>query len=377
MPSPFPALAWPLAWVLSALLLAGSPGRAQAPMVVLHSCRLENPPAPAVMAFGTAPLSPGRGPNAAPEVRIIYLVPSDRTVNPAYATALSNAARDLRRWYQLQLGNTKTFDLHTPAVETYQTAHPVAWYQTNPNGAKFSQFYFNAAQDAFAAAGGGSFNNPNYVYAIYIDAESACGQCGGCGGSGVLVVTSNDLKGLVGQPSVRFCPTDPAPQQFPPCRWVGGLGHELGHAFGLPHPPGCDQGLSTCDYAALMWSGYASYPATYLRPDDLAKLNQSAFFKASPPAAAPSSCNNLLASRAAADPPQFSVYPIPAHGTVTVTQPAGTVPLRLALLDALGRAVRYYPVAGNTESTLDLRGVPAGLYVLRPDTGSGRRLVVE
>ena len=129
----------------------------------------------------------------------------------------------------------------------------MAWYQTNANGAgTFSQFYINAANDAFAAAGGGSFNNPNYTYAIYIDAESACGQCGGCGGSGVLVVTSNDLKGLVGQPSIRFCPTDPAPYQFPPCRWVGGLGHELGHAFGLPHPPGCDQDQPTCDYNALM-----------------------------------------------------------------------------------------------------------------------------
>ena len=49
---------------------------------------------------------------------------------------------------------------------------------------------------------------------------------------------------------------------------LGGLAHELGHAFGLPHPPGCDEELPTCDYAALMANGYDVYPDTYLRDDD-------------------------------------------------------------------------------------------------------------
>ena len=62
-------------------------------------------------------------------------------------------------------------------------------------------------------------------------------------------------------------------------RWVGGLGHELGHASGLPHPPGCDSGRPTCDSEALMWTGYASWPDTYLRDDERTKLRESPFFE--------------------------------------------------------------------------------------------------
>lgn len=66
----------------------------------------------------------------------------------------------------------------------------------------------------------------------------------------------------------------------PRCRWVGGLGHELGHGFGLPHPPGCDapDPKVPCDTSALLWLGYASYPDAHLTVDDQAALAQSPFF---------------------------------------------------------------------------------------------------
>jgi hypothetical protein len=370
-------------YALALLLLTGVPVHAQSPSTVatarpasLHSCRPENPPAPLPQASGgrAVPAPAQRSPTR-PEVRLIYLVPSDRTINPAYVTAIANAGRHLQGWYQQQLGNTKTFALHSPIVETYQTTHAVTWYQTN-GSPSFAQFYDNAAQDVFTATGG-SYNDPNYVYAIYIDAESACGQCGGCGGAGVLVVGSNDLKGLVGQPSIRYCPTDPAPVQYPPCRWVGGLGHELGHAFGLPHPPDCDQGLNTCDYNALMWAGYVAYPNTYLRADEKATLNQSAFFRAQGPSPAPALCNNLLASQAATPAGQFNLVPNPALAAVRLLLPASAPKLPLTLLDALGRQVRHYPAPAGRETLLDLRGLPAGIYVLRGGTFSQRLQVLD
>ena len=41
---------------------------------------------------------------------------------------------------------------------------------------------------------------------------------------------------------------------------IGGLAHELGHALELPHPPGCDEGLASCDHYSLMHLGYTVLP---------------------------------------------------------------------------------------------------------------------
>ena len=70
------------------------------------------------------------------------------------------------------------------------------------------------------------------------------------------------------------------------------------------------------------------------------------------------------------------LFPNPAHRTATLRLPAGTAPAPLTLTDALGRAVRRYPVPAGPEAALDLQGLPAGLYLLR-GAGPAQRLVVE
>ena len=91
------------------------------------------------------------------------------------------------------------------------------------------------------------------------------------------MLSQGDLQGLVGEPQQSDCGgVEPF---FPAGRYVGGAGHELGHGFGLQHPPGCDAGLSTCDSRALMWAGYAAYPNTYLRADDKQILLGSPYFE--------------------------------------------------------------------------------------------------
>lgn len=51
-------------------------------------------------------------------------------------------------------------------------------------------------------------------------------------------------------------------------------------------------------------------------------------------------------------------------------------PTTLTLTDALGHEVRRYPMpAGPAETTLDLRGLPAGLYLLREGTGNQKLLI--
>lgn len=64
---------------------------------------------------------------------------------------------------------------------------------------------------------------------------------------GLAVLPRADIDGLLGL------------SQSTLCRWVGGLGHELGHAVGLDHPPGCDADQSQKPCKSLMYLGYLSY----------------------------------------------------------------------------------------------------------------------
>lgn len=208
-----------------------------------------------------------------PKVRMVYLVPSDQETQFHYQLAIQDAAENLQRWYRNELGGA-TFLLNKPVVEVLVSPHDAAWYASNPNGPDHLWFWNNVLDDAGPLTGW-SFNDPENRWVFYIDAFSGCGQLGGAGTSGVVVIGRNDLRGLTGEETVNPCPG--APDTAGRCRWVGGLGHELGHAFNIPHPPACDQGLPSCPSNALMWLGFRTYPDAFLLPEDVATLDQSPF----------------------------------------------------------------------------------------------------
>ena len=87
---------------------------------------------------------------------------------------------------------------------------------------------------------------------------------------------------------------------------------------------------------------------------------------------------SLLAAAPAKAAAPLSLWPNPAHGTATVRLPAGAETEPLLLLDGLGRTVRRFatPARGATDALLDLRGLPAGPYVLR-GAGRAQHLAVE
>ena len=218
-----------------------------------------------------------------PRVRMIYLVPSDRVPDEGYRKGMERAIRELQGFYQRELGG-KTFALHSPVVEVVRTQHPVAWYTTNaPASSSAGRFWESVVAEGFAVDQG-RFDDPSNRWIFYIDADPLCGQYVG-GTSGVALLPPNDLRGLTCQQNIPVC--GGSPDNAGLCRWVGGLGHELGHSFNLPHPtvgtcPGSDPG---CDYA-LMWLGYITFPNAYLLPADKKSLLKSPstkkFFKARP-----------------------------------------------------------------------------------------------
>ena len=218
-------------------------------------------------------------------VRIIYLVPSDKMVRSDYRTAIADSVLHLQNFYQNEMGNGNRFTLHSPIVEVYQTSHPASYYastQSAPGAPQYLWFWENVLNDGLDLTDGG-FNDPDNRWIFHTDADTACGQIIG-GSSGVAVMSANGFRGLVGEQNIPACTNEP-PDNGGRFRWIGGTGHELGHSFNLPHPPGCGgpgpaYGCSGGETAAnsLMWVGYAFYPNTYLLPADKVILLNSGFF---------------------------------------------------------------------------------------------------
>lgn len=220
-------------------------------------------------------------------VNFVYLSPSDREYRQEYQTAVEKAVDDLTGWLAENLdGHT----LNTNDVVWQQTRNPTAYYAgdtAEPQGQY--QFWNYVLQDAFATTGG-RFYDPENAWIYYFDADPGPGQIVG-GGAGIALMPANDLRGLAGEPLVA---TDPGDSTVNPGfdRWVGGLGHELGHALGLPHPPGSPGGAF--DYS-LMYYGYLIYPNTYLRDVEKEHLLASGFFSDPAPVPLPVSAWFLVA----------------------------------------------------------------------------------
>jgi PKD domain len=200
-------------------------------------------------------------------VRVLYLIPQDRAFRADYSAAVENAMASLRTWYQNQLSG-KTFTLAHSRPETCILPQPAAYYARDSWNKIFADVQ-RCAPVTYASS--------SVTWVIYADVVHECNTPGrlGAGTTGLTIMGRQDLEGLIGAPYVVF----DCGEVFssPIGRYIGGAGHELGHAFRLPHPPGCDAGLPTCDWNALMWTGYAAYPNTYFRADEKAILAANPF----------------------------------------------------------------------------------------------------
>ncbi|WP_157781149.1 T9SS type A sorting domain-containing protein [Hymenobacter sedentarius] len=89
--------------------------------------------------------------------------------------------------------------------------------------------------------------------------------------------------------------------------------------------------------------------------------------------------NNVATATAAArEAAAYSLYPNPAHGTVSIAGPAFA---RAAVLDAVGRTIWEQPTAQAGQPKLTLPFLPAGVYTVRLTLADGRtvgrRLLLE
>ena len=212
-------------------------------------------------------------------VRVLYAAPMDRVFRSDYRQAIQHAIVDLQSWYRQELKGL-TFSLYDATPEQCQLSEAADFY-----GRYSWQKVVDGVQHCAPVEEGTS----TFTWVVYVDVEVECAPDGsegdweqgyaqlGRGGPGLTILPRDDMDGLIGEKIVYYGKCGGGPWDGPVERWIGGLGHELGHTFGLPHPQGCDEELPTCDYDALMANGYEAYPDTYLRPDEKATLRSSPF----------------------------------------------------------------------------------------------------
>lgn len=220
-----------------------------------------------LLALTAACTPPPTTPPAGPVVRVLYVRPTDRAFDPAYSAAIGNAVTSIQSFYRAQLGG-KSFTVATTTPEQCLLPHDSAYYVAGA----WDKVY----NDVQACAPVG-YASPTTTWVLYVDViDSPClpGRLG-AGTTGITMMPRADLEGLIGHTAYDACG---GAYTAPIDRWIGGLGHELGHAFGLAHPAACDAGLPSCDTFALMWLGYSTYPDAHLRDDDKATLLASPFF---------------------------------------------------------------------------------------------------
>ena len=228
-------------------------------------------------------------------MRVIYATPSDVDYNPRYMTALATTFTDVQNWYADKLEG-RTFQLHSPTPEHCELDGPSdrysiagGWDQVildlegcanilaSPH--TYGQLRgMIEAQPTWSYASNGVPHSRYYTWAVYVDAASDCktSELGRGGPKRLTIMGREDLIGLANKEGN----TNHCGYQRTQVSYLGGTAHELAHAFGLDHPPGCDDGLPTCDWDALMHLGYNNYPDTYFTEMDIERLNRNRFIRA-------------------------------------------------------------------------------------------------
>lgn len=217
------------------------------------------------------------GSNKKKTVRFVYFYPADNDAHAAYKSAIEHAAVSIQSWYAQRLEG-KSIRLASPAVETCQGRQPGSYYAT--------QSWSRVAAAVKDCIPEFAWNDSAHRWVVYADVRHQCGDRENLGASaqGVVILPAQDLQGISGEEVI----TDACGAAIPYVgaaglnRWIGGLGHELGHALGLPHPAGCEQGASECDAGSLMWLGYVNFPHVELRDAERATLKASPFIVSVP-----------------------------------------------------------------------------------------------
>lgn len=214
-----------------------------------------------------------------PSVQVVYLVPSDVTPKPEFADGARRAVIAAQRWYFDELKSGVTFTLADPLVRTVTTRHPESWYSSRAGSENDREELANAALEEAFSLTGGSYDDPEHVWLYVLDADLPKIPAQAASGV-VLLLLRREVSNLVGLE--------------PDCPTVGTIAHEMGHAFGLEHPPDCDSHRKNADdpeSQSVSYLGGYRFPFAGFMPEEREKLLQSRALVTTEPVAPSVACS--------------------------------------------------------------------------------------
>ena len=181
------------------------------------------------------------------KIQPILFIPSNLTADPASLPAIDNTMQELRSWYASQL-SAKTFNV-SPAIEVtgqYELKHycPNTTVDTQciqvPGEVGADPGDINNVL-ADLSAQGHSIEENVILVIFWVGGYGYAGGAKWTDRSGMAAVGDWAIDGILGKyesgTATSNCNHSSSAQII--CRknaQIGTIGHELGHAFGLPHP---------------------------------------------------------------------------------------------------------------------------------------------
>ena len=212
-------------------------------------------------------------------VRVLYVSPADRQFRADYSEGITHALVDLQSWYRRQTGGL-TFSLYESTPEHCRLPESENYYARGDAWAKVQEDVQRCAPVEWGRSA--------YVWVLYVDVREPCDEPQelGRGGGGITMMPRPDLEGLAKADVHIYCTGGPVEVPPPLGRWIGGTGHELGHALAdLRHPFECDE-IPFCSshpaYWSLMAYGFETYPDAHLTTEHRENLLRSPFIDGKP-----------------------------------------------------------------------------------------------
>jgi hypothetical protein len=204
----------------------------------------------------------GALPENAHKVQVLHIVPADRSIDPAYAAALSKGVAHLQIWLRDQLGGHRSFTLAGEPVRQLHSARSEAWFSSNdPEGAdppeQWWQLNVRAEVKALASA---APEDEDTFWLVYVEASARCDQLGSTVVGHMAMYGLKDLQGIAGKPLPAVCP-GAKPDSENVCRYVGGMAVWMFYGLG----------------GGAMWKDFKGYPNPLDAPTKAA-LAASPFF---------------------------------------------------------------------------------------------------